>query len=76
MSKRLQDRVEDLATKRYGVGTALSADPLNGGWIIRVWDRKGEEITSEWTGGPKAEALRRMKDALGDALAPKGARAK
>jgi hypothetical protein len=66
MGKRLQDRVEEIATEIYGVGTALSVDhDRRGGgiglWAVRIWDSKGEEVACSLSGISKEEALKRMR---------------
>ena len=63
MGRRLQDRVEDLATERYGRGTALETERIPTGWTVRIWNAKGVEVASV-THREKEEALRTMKDLI------------
>jgi glutamate/tyrosine decarboxylase-like PLP-dependent enzyme len=57
-ASRIED-IEQIAEDLHGRGTAVSVDAVAGGWIVRLWDKKGNLI-EETDLGRKEDALRDM----------------
>ncbi len=56
--------IERRTDRVYGAGSAVSVDAVEGGWLVRCWDKKGIERDVTLKPMAKAAALRSMRRRL------------